>query len=242
MSDQGNEAREGFGGFFSSMFFAFVIVFLAKWWNPALIPFGWFEFWPLRGSLLQAIISSWPIFVWGAGLTAIVSALTRNSREENEEAEVHLMLGFLTSGFAGVFEEIAFRWLIFYAAIVMLQLMNFLLLGWFWEGIPHWFYIHVVGPIADFTTFHKLHTILFNGFGWSVGAAVISSNGQFRDGHSYLGWFGWVNSWFMGMFFFYLTFHYGLIAAILVHFLYDLFIDLVLYLDRMAERKFGWGY
>jgi len=39
------------------------------------------------------------------------------------------------------------------------------------------------------------------------------------------------------MFMFYLLFKYGLVAAIVVHFLYDLFIYLVRYLDSIFERS-----
>jgi hypothetical protein len=43
------------------------------------------------------------------------------------------------------------------------------------------------------------------------------------------------------MFFFYLMFTYGLVAAIVVHFLYDALIFFVRYLDEVIERAQGNG-
>ncbi|HMO22056.1 MAG TPA: hypothetical protein PKC98_13950, partial [Candidatus Melainabacteria bacterium] len=68
---------------------------------------------------------------------------------------------------------------------------------------------------------------------------LISANSRFRDGHKYQGFLGWVNSWFLGMVFFYMTLTYGLVAAIAVHFLYDMIIFLVIYIDMVIERARG---
>lgn len=88
-------------------------------------------------------------------------------------------------------------------------------------GIPEWFHLNVWGPLADIFTGGFLHDTLFHPAGWAVGAAVIYANAFFRDGHKYQGIIGVVNSWFLGMFFFYLMLNHGLLAAILVHFAYD---------------------
>lgn len=55
----------------------------------------------------------------------------------------------------------------------------------------------------------------------------------------YLGWFGFINSWFIGLYFFCLTFTFGLIAAIVVHVTYDVLIFVIRYLDRVIERSRG---
>lgn len=89
-------------------------------------------------------------------------------------------------------------------------------------GIPEWFHVHVWGPLANITTGGHLQEYLFHPSGFAVGAALLYSNAFFRDGHKHIGLFGYVNSWFLGMFFFYLMLNYGLPAAILVHFVYDL--------------------
>lgn len=63
----------------------------------------------------------------------------------------------------------------------------------------------------------KLTTLLFIG-------AVIWSNVKFREGHKYQGPAGVLNSYMFGFYMFYIAFTYGLLYAIIVHFLFDLFL------------------
>lgn len=65
----------------------------------------------------------------------------------------------------------------------------------------------------------------------------MSASVSFRDQHEYLGWFGWINSWFMGMVFFWLLFNYGLFTAIAAHALYDMIILVMVAL--FARRPSG---
>lgn len=218
-----------------------VFITIVKAIRPQTIPFDFFHFWKIGGSLIEAVKHSWILLLWGTGITTLVSVFTRNSREENRYAEDHLLNGLLVSIKAGVMEEICFRWILFFGAMVSLKIVNWLFFGWAGFGIAEWFYTHFFIPVANFFTLGYLKPILMNGFGWAVGAAVISVNGDFRNGHAYQGIIGMINSWFGGMFFFYLMFKYGLPAAILVHFLYDLFIFVVEYVDRVIERHRGWG-
>jgi len=103
----------------------------------------------------------------------------------------------------------------------MIRFSNFLFFGFLGFGIPEWIHMHVWGPLANWTTFHQLESYIFNENSWTVGAAMLYSNAFFRDGHKYQGLFGVISSWFMGMYFFWIMFHYGLVAAIVIHFLYD---------------------
>jgi len=110
-------------------------------------------------------------------------------------------------------------------------------------GLLEWIHLNITAPIADWTTFGALHDQLYHPAGWLAGAAVLSANAGFRDGHKYQGILGYVNSWFLGMVFFWLMFTYGLLAAILVHFLYDLIIFAVTagmkaVADRNAWRSY----
>ncbi len=180
---------------------SFITVILFEWLWPTVIPFTTFQFWKLNGSLGEAIWNSWPIFAWGGGITIARSLLTRNTRNVNQHAEIILGGGCLISILAGVMEEPIFRWLFFYNEIVWYKFFNWLIFGWAGFGVLEWIFLHFTGPIADFITLGYLHPFLFNGFGWAVGAAILSSNGKFRNEHSYQGVFGWINSWFLGMFF-----------------------------------------
>jgi hypothetical protein len=235
--EEESEKKKGSIVNYSIIGFLMLVVIMRIW--PSVIPFSLFQFWEFKGDAKELLISSWPLFAWGAGFTAIVSLLTRNSREENSDAEGSLFFGVLVSVFAGVFEEIAFRWIFFYVAIASLKVVNFLIFGWLGFGVAEWFATTLAIPLADFATLGHLKPFLY-GSGWAVGGAILSSNGRFRREHAYLGFVGWVNSWFCGMLLFYIMFTHGLLAAMLVHFLYDLFIYLVRYVDAVIERALGW--
>lgn len=96
-------------------------------------------------------------------------------------------------------------------------------------------------PLASFVSFGKLDWLVKE-MPWAVAAGVIMANGKFRDGHKYLGLFGWLNSWVVGFFFFWIVFTYGLLAAIFSHFLYDLIIFVIAYVDAVLERRKGIVY
>lgn len=97
--------------------FSLVFVLIVKLLRPKVIPFGMWEFWRLNASLSTVLKLSLPVFVWGAGITFLFSFLTRNKPEENRSAEEGLFKGALMSVWAGVMEEICFRWIIFYGEI-----------------------------------------------------------------------------------------------------------------------------
>ncbi|MBI5004235.1 CPBP family intramembrane metalloprotease [Candidatus Kaiserbacteria bacterium] len=205
------------------------------WHMSDAFPFGFWQFWNIQGSLSQAIIGAWPIYLWGAGLTALV-AFTRWNGYRAKPLHI-FTIGFLISLFAGVFEEIKYRWLLFFVVMAMIPLGDWLMLGFMGYHPIQWIYVSVICPVANFFTLGYLEPYLLNGYGWAVAAAIISVNGKFRNGHKYLGTFGYVNSWFLGMYFFWVVFHYGLIAAIIIHFLYDLFIFTVPAIDAVLENR-----
>ena len=213
-----------------------IILPIIMWIWPSVVPFRFFEFWSIRGTVGEWLYATWPVFAWGTGLTILMAALTRNDWETNRYAERIIIRGAGTSILAGVGEEVTFRWLFFLNTIVSVKIANFLLFGFLGHGVPRWFHLHVFGPIANWTTFHGLQPYIFHSTGWAVGAAMLATNAFFRDGHKYQGLFGWINSWFMGMFLFWIMFKYGLLAAILIHFLYDFLIDAVRYVDAAIER------
>lgn len=214
-----------------------IILAIVKGIFPSSIPFTYFELWHTTGNLSDWCTTSWPILAWAIGLTFLVSILTRNSDEENIYAEYLLRNGFWVSLRAGLMEEILFRWLLLMLWIPMVKVINFIFLGFIDLGLIEIIHLHIIAPIANFFTMDILKEQVGNPNNWSLGAAIIIANSKFRDGHKYLGLIGFVNSWFIGMFMFYLLFKYGLVAAIVVHFLYDLFIYLVRYLDSIFERS-----
>ncbi len=186
-----------------------------------LVARSWMELpfdapWQIRGSMTDGLGDVWFIFVWGTGITFLVGflqILARQPRDE-EPAEIFLV-GLWKSLNAGLFEEMIFRWLMFMSVMVLLQFLNFITFG-----IVRWVYVEGFIPLANWLTLGALSPQLL-GAGWVLAAAVVMCNWRFQTGHIYLGWFGWLNSWFLGMVFFWLMFNYGLWTAIVAHILYD---------------------
>ncbi|HSI21075.1 MAG TPA: CPBP family glutamic-type intramembrane protease [Verrucomicrobiae bacterium] len=207
---------------------------------PDFIPFSYFELWGIKeGTVLDWLQAGVPVFIWGAALAALYSIFTRNNPKVNARAEQHFVAGAFTSLRAGIFEEIGFRWILFMNGIVVVEITNYFLGGFAGlTGLTKWLHLHFFGPIANGFTLGYLEEYLVKPEVWYLGAAILVTNAFFRDGHKYQGFVGWVNSWFGGMYLFWIMFQFGLPAAILVHFVYNFIIDVVRYVDMVAERKF----
>lgn len=204
---------------------ALITIPLTRWLAPGLIPMGAAQIWDAHGTGLgDWLWVGLPMFAWGVGINIVWLYPQRKHLHRHDPAK-ELIRSVLVSVLAGVLEEISFRWLLFFAAFPSLAISNYLFFGVFGFGIAEFVHIHLAGPLADFTTCGYLHDELF-GRGWLLGASLLSANAFFRNGHRYQGLFGYANSWFVGMFLFYVMFHYGLGAAIVVHFMYDLLIGL----------------
>lgn len=218
---------ENKGCYLITALFAAIWIAIITFFVPNAIPFTSFQFWHLSISIADLLAFAAPAFVWGCGVTAI-GVLISGYHDGHPE------LSFAVNGFfslvAGVFEEVSFRWLIFYSAIIGAQISNWIFFGFVGHGLIEWVFNSIEAPIANFFTLGLLSSVLLNQAAWFVGAAVVNANSDFQKGHEYLGPFGLLNSWFMGMFFFYLMFQYGIIAAIIVHFVYDFAIDSTVYL------------
>jgi hypothetical protein len=208
-----NFLKSTLGGFF-------VVAFL-EWIWPNFIPFSYFEFWVMPSMELWIT----PVlYLLGAGVVfATIMHIIRRSNPGEDPGELFLG-GTVLSFFAGITEEIGFRWIIFYTSIAGIKISNFFFFGFLGFGVPEFMFTHVFGPLANLTTFGFLEPFLFHPQGWAVGAGLLSSNAFFRDGHTYQGPVGVVHSWFVGMFFFYALFNYGLPVAIIAHIAYDLMV------------------
>lgn len=181
------------------------------------LPVSFFSLWHI-GDIGQAFGQVWFVFAWAVGvnlLFGLAAILVRVPRTESTGTV--LWKGAWISLNAGVFEEIIWRGLVFCVATSFFKLLSVIpIVNW----LVHAFYGYLLIPLADLTTLHALHPQLSGS--WLVAAAMISSNASFRNEHVWLGWFGYVNSWFIGMVMFWLVFHHGLVVAMLVHVLYDL--------------------
>jgi len=229
-----------------TFFITFPFICLMKWLWPSLIPFDIFQFWVWDGDTIwDGVKAGLPIFIWGFSIQFFFTCFHKFKKEEIDNAENFLVGGAIISTIAGVFEELIFRWVLLYSAFIGVQLANFLLFGfvpwmlgdwWSWLELPRLLSWYVVLPIADFMTLRYFSEFLVNQ-GWLLGAAVIAANAKFRDGHKYQGLLGYVNSWYLGLFLFFIMFKYGIVAAILVHFTYDMVIFWVIFLHAAFRRS-----
>lgn len=244
MSESENEAKGLFGWILNSIIIlAFLL--LVNWISKDFFPIGLWSLWIFDNTLVQeAIVFSVPIFIWGTGFTAIAGCFKKYEQSMIDKSHEILAVGFLISLMAGVFEEIIFRWILFYSAMIACEFSNFLFLGFIpyfcgeyfkcfeIERITYWYFL---APIVNFFTFFKLDWLLYDK-GWIIGAAAVSSNAKFREEHSYLGPIGYVNSWFLGFYLFWIMFTYGIPAAIVVHFVYDFLIFGIICLHATARK------
>lgn len=203
---------------------AFVFIgALAFFWPNLIKPFGFFEFWTTKGEFWEAVKGAWPWYTWGFGVTFLF-LIFQKVKFTLDTPGKKFVRGTLISIWAGVAEEMAFRWLFFFSAIVILPVLNWIFGGIIGLELIRWLYQYILCPAGNFFTFGYLEPYLLNGYGWAVGAAVISSNGRFRNGHAYQGPLGLVNSWFFGMYMYWVVFKYGILPAMFIHFFYDFII------------------
>jgi hypothetical protein len=209
--------------------FSALLVLLLEWLAPDVIPFELGTFWtfdqPIWTAFTASVLLIWPVLAAGLLLTLIRAPRQRHLQRElalygAEGAQV-IRLGPARMVLQSALEEVAFRWLLFYAAIAGATFADFALLGFADLHPVRWLFTEVLIPVADFATFGMLHESLSVG-AWAVAAAMLASNGRFRNGHLYQGIIGWIWSWYMGMFLFLVMFEHGLPAAIAVHVVYNL--------------------
>jgi hypothetical protein len=166
----------------------------------------------------EAMRRVWFVFAWGVGFTALLQVLiARAGYISLHRPSDILRKGTWISLNAGFFEEIFYRWLVFLTAMVVIRALNAITFG-----VVEWAYTTLLLPIANFITFDALAPQLIDHPEWVLGAAVISSNATFRRAHQQSGPISVVNSWFLGMAFFWVMFNYGLLSSIIIHIAYDL--------------------
>ena len=213
----------------------FMIALVKTFW-PDVIPIPTYALWDSKTHFGDWIMIGLPLFGWGLFIQTYFEVKKRNDspmerfiqkntkrlfQSKKPTAERLFFGGIVLSVWAGFAEEIAFRWIIFLSSIVSVKIANFLFLGFIDINIVAWLHNNIFGVVADYATLGRMNDLLVHPSGWAVGAALLASNAFFRDGHGYQGLFGIVNSWFIGMFLFWVAFHHGLWASITIHFLYD---------------------
>jgi hypothetical protein len=244
MSDSNKSERN----FISAAVCGSIVIAIVNYiWPNDVIPFKAFAFWSSKTNFLEWVVAGLPIFGWGLLIQTYLEIKKARSAFTSRNWLLR-MLQFENSGdvfsrgvvlslLAGIVEEIAFRWLIFLSTIVYVKVGNFLIFGWLGFGLAEWLHLNFSGPFVDWITCGYLHGYLFHPASWAVGAALLVSNAFFRDGHKYQGKLGYLNSWFLGMFFFWIMFSHGLPAAIVVHTLYDITVYTVAALSTAIRNR-----
>lgn len=200
-----------------------IVVGILRWIFPDSVPLTLSEFIYLPSDWSLVLRAGIPLFVWGFALNCVVMYIIPRYRLEETTSD-----GILNSLIAGTTEEIYFRFLLFFIIMYTIQFGNFLFFGWLGFGITEWFTIHISGPFTNFVSFGILSP-MFNTelFPWFVAGAIMYSNGKFREGHQYQGPIGIINAWYAGILLFAVMFNYGIIAAMVVHVLFDIMVDLM---------------
>jgi hypothetical protein len=203
---------------FAALFVGVVYLFWS-WVYPWNFTHFWFQVGTLKEWLFE--VRWW--FMVMASFTVVMFLLSRSRREKliSQNSIDYIKYGTVISLIAGILEEICFRWIFFYSAIVGVKIFNWILLGFIDINIIKWIYEVVLWPIANYCTLGYLESYL-QGLHWSIAAGLLSANVKFRNGHAYQGFIGWTHSWFAGMILFYIMFKYGIVAAMTIHFLYDM--------------------
>lgn len=202
---------------------------------PGRFPIDQNLFWTGK-PVIEIVISSWPLFAWGFGVSLLVGLLVKRGRSDRIVASLVHKYNMVVAVQAGVLEELIFRYFAFIAMIGIMPLMNWFLLGFSGGGLLQWLYGTVFVPVANWLTLGKMTGLLLT-TPWFVGAALLSVNAMFRDGHKYLGPVGMINSWYIGMFMFWVMFEYGLVAAIVLHTIYDVVVFSMEHLDVLLDNR-----
>lgn len=95
-----------------------------------------------------------------------------------------------------------------------------------------WFYRNIFLTIANWMTLKQFEPIFFGAYPELFVFGAFLANIWFRDGHKYQGLFGFINSWYFGLVFLYASLTYGLLTAVAVHALYNMFIHATLFLKQ----------
>jgi len=238
------EEEEGKNYISSSISGLVWIGFISLFWAD-VFPWNFLDIWSRDTEVSAWFVHAWPMFLWGVGLNFLFdifrdpqSRWVRRRHVKIYTFRDIISYGFWRSMWAGVSEELAFRWILPYAAIPGLLIMNWLFFGWAGWGFNEWLHTAVWSPLANWSTFGFLEPSLM-AENWVIGAAILTTNAFFRDGHKYQGYFGWVNSWFGGMYLWFIALTHGLVAAIVIHFLYDFFIYVYAAVSVSVRRRFG---
>lgn len=215
------------------------IIFIRLFLPFEAIHYVFEQFLFVAGSASEWFLTAWVIWAIGIPLNLWKMGSTTNPPEVHAKAPTIPISGFGTSLMAGIFEELVFRWILLYAALGLLWVIN---LGAFaFTGIE--LVRLAIQPLTDLLVF-----LLMNGVDgrlvnppelWALGFAIFLSVLKFQQGHLYQGKTGFLFSGLAGLVFFRVMFVHGLLAAMVVHFSFDMMVFIMLLIDVWIEKLLG---
>ena len=104
--------------FYRDLLMGFAAILLVLLLDPSLLPFKLFEFWYFKWDWSELKNLPWAFLVLGPVLVFVYAIASRHSEKFNKQRIKSLKSNMLTSVLAGVFEEVSYRWIYFYLAII----------------------------------------------------------------------------------------------------------------------------
>lgn len=241
--------RKAYNGSYLSLAIMMIVgIIFARLLLPfATVPFVFEEFLFFKGAWWEPIWAAWPLFLIGFVINFWKMATTTNPPEVQKNAPTIPIHGLSTSLFAGIMEEVVFRWVLLYGYMGILWILNDVtaylfdvpILKIITEVVFGGFTTIIVGNAQDILVHPAAWTIGAAAGTWTLGLAILPSVMKFQQGHLYQGVTGWIFSGFAGLVFFHIMFNYGLFAGMWVHFLFDMMVFLMLFVDVLLEEQAG---
>jgi hypothetical protein len=205
--------------------------------TPKSFPFEYLDFWSKAdfGGAMNFVSSYWLVFS-----TITIFNFLRLFFASKEDIGVHqpyqkLFAGLSTSIFAGVTEEIVYRWLWFFSAIGTVAFSDWLTGGFLFGHGLSYFFFGITKFFVNLATLGILHDYIYSA-NWLLGAAMIVSALKFREGHESYGATGYWFSWYFGLFTQVIVIKFGLLPAIAVHVIVDVVQDVMIFVYRIFNQ------
>jgi Type II CAAX prenyl endopeptidase Rce1-like len=218
-------------GFIATYFFCHLFA-------PQIFTYEYFDFWNKAdfNGMIKFVVERWWIFSTITISNIVFLIVSDKTRTSLSSPFNKLFAGLATSVFAGVSEEIVYRWLLFFASIGTIAVTDFLSGGFIFGHGLIYLGFGFTKFFVNIATFGTLTNYIYS-TNWLVGAAMIVSAAKFREGHENYGPLGYWFAWYFGLFTQVVVFNFGLLPAIALHIFIDVVQDLLMFSDRIVNRK-----
>jgi hypothetical protein len=167
--------------FYAIIASAFVGAWFVTWIGA--VPFPLFQYWFVKWDWSEFAKIPWMLLLLGPTLSLFFAITSKNTWMDNVEISDSFWANILTAVKAGIFEEILFRWLLFYMAMFTFALDQWLLDVL--RGIPF---------INGVLSLHWILIVIIVVVGWFLGeiAVKIAVDRDFNRVVRFFGWAVWI--------------------------------------------------